>query len=68
MSWEMDCKHNDECNNCDFNRKLVEEKNKQIKKLEALILLTDPALSSEECGGAIQLKQWSEYRKHYSND
>jgi hypothetical protein len=31
------------------------------EKLRALILYTDPILSSEECGGEIQLKQWSEF-------
>lgn len=40
----------------------------RVLKLEGLILYTDDALSTEQCGSDIQLKQWNEYRKHYSND
>lgn len=40
----------------------------KIDKLKSLILFTDPILSSEECGGEIQLKQWSEYARCFPED
>lgn len=38
----------------------------QILKLKALILYTDEVLSSEQCGSDIQLKQWNEFIRCFS--
>ena len=47
-----------------INKKLKEENarlREMVLKLEGLILYTDEALSSEQCGSDIQIKQWNEY-------
>ena len=40
---------------------------RKVEKLKALILLVDPCVSSTEVGDT-QLKQWSEYLKHFPED
>lgn len=41
---------------------------RQCEKLKSLILYTDPILQKEECGGDIQLRQWSEFIKCFPEE